>query len=327
MGKNINAPNPGNGLGYGTGFNGIPIEYDYLNAFNSSFSPNSVHVSNTQAQRYFRRYLLQRAMSIFKWKLPENWEKNYFLYCLYSIGYIGVIETDKYGVICNHGFPHGYNVQYQPTHFSIANPLLKGNVDPEIGKKCTVFRLMPDWGNINDLINCYADMMALAIETVGVNLINSHLSYVFPAPDQGTAQTFKKMYDKVSSGQPAVAVTPKLFNSDGTVKWVPFIQNVGQNYIVSDVLSDLRKLREMFDTEIGIPNSNTDKRERLIQDEVNSNNVETTTLCEMWLEQLQNDAEQTRKLFGVDISVDWRNPPEGRPDNGQESNDKPNGII
>ena len=66
----------------------------------------------------------------------------------------------------------------------------------------------------------------------------------------------------------------------------------------------------MFDTDIGIPNANTDKRERLISDEVNANNVETYSKCALWLEQLQESAAQAREMFGIDLSVDWRNPPE-----------------
>ena len=62
----------------------------------------------------------------------------------------------------------------------------------------------------------------------------------------------------------------------------------------------------MFDTDIGIPNANTDKRERLISDEVNANNVETYSKCALWLDELQESCAKTRDMFGVDIAVDWR---------------------
>ena len=50
-----------------------------------------------------------------------------------------------------------------------------------------------------------------------------------------------------------------------------FQQNVGQNYIVSDILSDMRKIDAMLDAEVGIPNANTDKKERVQSAEVNAN--------------------------------------------------------
>ena len=68
----------------------------------------------------------------------------------------------------------------------------------------------------------------------------------------------------------------------------------------------MRKIEAMFDTDVGIPNANTDKKERLVTDEVNANNVETATRCELWLEQLQTACEETNTMFGIDMSVDWR---------------------
>ena len=153
-------------------------------------------------------------------------------------------------------------------------------------------------------------MMALCAETAGVNLLNSHLSFVFPAKDKPSAETYKKLFDKVASGEPCVVVDKQLFKEDGTQVWNTFQQNIGQNYIVSDVLADMRKIEAMFDTDIGVPNANTDKRERLITDEVNANNIETITRCELWLEELKKSAERTNEMFGTEVSVEWRHDPD-----------------
>lgn len=296
-------PNAQN-IGYG-----IPADYDYINVFNSTFSPSTIHVKNTDLQRFFRRYLFQKAISVFKWKLPETWNRDYFLYVLYAWGFIGVVETDRYGVICQAGAPYGYDIYYQPTNLIITNPLLKGALQPRIGTECTVFKLQPDWGGINDLINYYADMLALCAETAGVNLLNSHLSFVFPAKNKPQAESYKKLFDKVAGGEPGVVIDSSLYSDDGSQTWQPFQQNIGQNYIVADVLSDMRKIMAQFDTEIGIPNANTDKRERLVTDEVNANNVETTTRCELWLDSLKRCAEDTNAMFDTEITVEWRHDP------------------
>lgn len=315
---------------------GVPETYDYINMFNSGFSPSTIHVKNTQLQRFFRRYLLQKAMSVFKWELPETWCRDYFLYVLYSWGCIGVVETDKFGVICQAGAPYGYDIYYQPTNLIITNPLLKGRLEPRIGIDCTVFKLQPDWGGIMDLVNYYADMMALCAETAGVNLLNSHLSFVFPAKDKVSAETYKKLFDKVSGGEPAVVIGKGLFKEDGSPAWDAFQQNIKQNYIVSDILADMRKIEFQFDTDIGIPNANVDKRERLLVDEINANNIETTSKCELWLEQLKKCAEQTNTMFGTSISVDWRHSPdeligkdtaEGVDIDGQSSNNVRDGAV
>ena len=286
---------------------GAPVFYDHANALISSSYPSTTHVHNTSIQWFFRRYLLQKALSVFAWKVPKTWSLNYMLYCLYCWGFVAIINTNKFGVIPQGCGLRGYDVMYQPTHAVIANPLLHGIKEPRIDVQCVLLRLQPDYGGIMDIVNYYADLLALCYESVSVNLLNSKLSYVFTAGNRASAEAFKKLYDKIASGEPAVVQDKTLLNDDGTPAWQAFEQNVGQNYIATDVLSDMRKIEAMYDTEIGIPNANTDKRERLITDEVNANNVETATRVDMWLAQLQEGCEKARKMFpGLELSVDWR---------------------
>lgn len=289
---------------------GAPFFYDHINAQNSIIQPSTVHVSDTGLSRFFQRYLFQKAISVFKWSLPKEWSRDYFLYVLYCWGFVAVINTDKFGVIPQGCGLQGYDVFYRPTTAIITNPLLSGILQPRIGKQCTLFKLQPDYGGIYDLVSYYADMMALSAQTAGINLLNSRLSYVFTAGDKNVSESLKKLYDRIAQGDPAVVQDKALLKDDGSPAWTQFQQNVGQNYIVSEILSDLRKWETMFDTDVGIPNANTDKRERLLTDEVNANNQETSSKCALWLEELQQAAVETQNMFGIDISVDWRIKPE-----------------
>ena len=290
--------------------NGAPYYYNYINAETSQVTPSTVHVKDSGLCRYFTKYLLQKAMSVFEWDLPETWNKDYFLYVLYCWGYVAVVNTDKFGVIPQGCGLKGYDVFYAPTHAVIANPLLSGILEPRIGTQCELLKLQPDFSGILDLVGHYAEQMALASQSVSVNLLNSKLSYVFTAKTKALAESLKKMYDQIASGEPAVVIDSRLKNAaDGEETWKAFEQNVGGNYIVTDLLSDLRKIESMFDTEIGIPNANTDKRERLIQDEVNANNIETYSKCALWLENLQDACKRVNDMFGLSISVRWREIP------------------
>lgn len=297
----------------------IPANYDTKNLFNSIISPSTVHCKNTRLQRYFRRYLMQKAISVFKWNVPDTWDLDYFLYTLYGYGYCAIINTDEFGVIPQWGALGGYNVFYRPTYVMITNPLIKGMKKPTIGVDCTVVKLEPDYGGISDLVAYYADMMALCAESIGINLVNSHVATVFPASNKSVAESYKKMYDKIASGDPAVVVDKNLFNDTGEPTWTPFQANLSQEYIADKILADMRKIEAMFDTDVGIPNANTDKKERLVTDEVNANNVETATRCEFWLEELKKACEETKKMFGIEFSVDWRvDPKQDIQDNWQE---------
>ena len=290
--------------------NGAPYYYNYINAETSQVTPSTVHVKDSGLCRYFTKYLLQKAMSVFEWDLPETWNKDYFLYVLYCWGYVAVVNTDKFGVIPQGCGLKGYDVFYAPTHAVIANPLLSGILEPRIGTQCELLKLQPDFSGILDLVGHYAEQMALASQSVSVNLLNSKFSYVFTAKTKALAESLKKMYDQIASGEPAVVIDSRLKNAaDGEETWKAFEQNVGGNYIVTNLLADLRKIEAMFDTEIGIPNANTDKRERLIQDEVNANNIETYSKCAMWLENLQDACKRVNDMFGMSISVRWREIP------------------
>ena len=195
---------------------------------------------------------------------------------------------------------------YQPTHAIITNPLFKKTYDLRIGTQCELVRLQPDFGSVLDLVTYYSDMLALCAESAGVNLVNSKMSYVFAADGKNSAESLKKLYDKIASGEPAAIIDKTLFNPDGSPRWQFFSQNVSQNYIVDRLLVDMRKIENMFCTAVGIPNSNTDKKERLISDEVNSNNFETRSLVSVWFDSIAKSFEKINNMFGLNLRVDWR---------------------
>lgn len=285
---------------------GAPYEYDYINAQTQMVRPSTMHLHDNGMQRFFRKYLLEKAISVFEWKLPETWSRNYFYYVLYCWGYIAVINTDKFGVIPQGCGLQGYNVMYDPTTAVISNPLLTGILTPTIGQQCELIKLQPNYSGILDIVDFYADMLALSASTATSDLFNSKLAYVFCSANKSSAESFKKMFDEVASGNPAVTVDKNLFNDDGSPNWMIFNQNLSQTYIVSQILDDMRKWECRFDTEIGVPNSNTSKRERLITDEVQSNNVEVKCKAALWLETLQECVRKVNAMFGTQISVDWR---------------------
>ena len=284
---------------------GPPVFYDYANAAVSLVSPSTMHTNST-LKWYFMRYLLQKAMAVFKWKMPETWAQNYILYTLYCWGYFAVINTNKFGVIGQACSLSGYDVFYQPTTATIANPLLKGITQPKIDVQCTLVRLQPDYGSIMDKINFYADILALSAETVGTNLFNSKLAYVFASQNKAAAETFKKMYDKIASGEPAVFMDKGLFNDDGSPNWIMFNQDLKDSYIVSEIMDDMRKWECKFCSDLGIPNNDNEKKERLITAEVESNDVEVKLWADLALEELKKSCKKTRDMFGIELDVDWR---------------------
>ena len=290
--------------------NELPFDYGTMNLYNYNRSPSTVHVKNTRLRAYFRKYLFQKAISVFDWNLPEEWDHDYFLYTLYAAGYIAVVNTDQYGTICQHCALGGYNLYYHPSYAIITNPLIRNTITANIDIDCAVIKLMPDYSSIMDIVGYYADMLALSAESAGVNLVNVKTGTVFGAENKQKAESYKKMYDVLASGEPAVVIDKSLLADDGKPTWFPFTQNVKESYVTSDILSDMHKIEMMFDTMIGIPNANTEKRERLVTDEVNANNVETSSLASLWMKTIKRDVDKANDMFGLSISLDWRVKPD-----------------
>lgn len=282
-----------------------PYTYEFINQYNSLFSPSTVHVKNTGLARFFKRYLLQEAISRFEFTLPERWDYNYFTIVLFVIGFIfGFDKEPKFGLIPQHGMIGGRTVQYQPYYATISNPRfeVQGSYRLTIGKECSIIKLQPDYCGLYDIVDYYGDMMALTAETVGVNILNSKLSFVFAADNKASAESFKKLYDNFASGEPASFADKNLFDEEGNLRNTLMLQNVGQNFIADRLLDCLGVIRNKFLTDIGIPNANTDKRERLISSEVSANNGETASKVSVWLSEIKKGFKQTREMFGVSES-------------------------
>lgn len=285
---------------------GAPFFYDFQNAYASYRSPNTVHSQNTGLSLFFQKILLQRAMSNFKFTMPKHWAKNYFLYCLYCWGFVSVINTNRFGVIPQGCSLKGYNVMYQPNKAVISNPLFDKIYDLTIGTECALIRLQPDYSGVMDLVTTYADLMAMTMETAGVNIIASKLSYIIGAENKAVSESFKGLFDRVMSGEPAVVVDKQLLTEDGKPTWSTFTNNLKGNYIAGELLQDLQEWVRQFDSEIGIPHTNSLKRERLVAGEVNGNAAESYSKADLWLETIWEGLDDANRLFGLDLAVEWR---------------------
>lgn len=282
--------------------------YDFINQYNAARNPSEVHCHNTGLVNMYQRYLFEKLISVFKFTgLRQDIPLNYLQAVLLGWGHVVFINTDAFGVIPQAATLGGYNVFYQPSYAIVTNPSLKPNSRRLIiGVDCEVVKMQPDYGGAMDLVTTYADMMGLALESAGINLVNSKMAYVFAAGSQAQAQSFKKLYDEIMSGAPAAFTDKTLFNEDGTRNWDFFANNLKQNYIGSEILEDMKRIEDKFETDIGIPNANTYKRERMISSEVGSNNIATGAKAILWAETMNEGFDRVNDMFGTNLHVEYR---------------------
>ena len=248
---------------------------------------------------------------------------------LYGAGYVGVLDVPGMGVIPQYCTIKGYNVYYQPKGFIVANAAIQNGqtLEKSIGIDGVLMKLTPDYTGICDLIGYYADLMAVSAESMGVNILNSKLAYIFGVKNQAAADSFKKMVDKINAGDPAVFIDKNLLDEEGNPTWVEYAQDLRNNFIAPDLLQTMNQIERMFESEIGIPNNGgIEKKERLISDEVNANNVSTYSKAALWLENLQTSCAEVNRMFGINVSIDWRKI-KGRETYGSESETLNTGSV
>ena len=72
---------------------------------------------------------------------------------------------------------------------------------------------------------------------------------------------------------------------------------VRENYITTDVQDAKRSIMNEFLTAIGVNNANTDKRERLISNEVDANNAELVAAVGLWQDNIDRQIEKAVAMF------------------------------
>lgn len=258
-------------------------------------------VANASAM-YYRAKLLRLILQRFDFQnIPDTWELDYFLTHLFVDGTICVTDTSA-GVLALKCGLTGIGIFEQPTECIIANPVL-GNFRRSIGEDCEIVRIQYDYMGVGWIIERYATLLAMCDSGIAVNLLNTKATYVFGATSKQQAETFKAIYDKITMGEPAVFTTT---DNAGLMKEQLFTMPAKENYIADDVQLLKRKIVNEFLTDIGINNTNLDKRERLTNDEVNANNDEVLANIQHWYDNIIEGITKANKMFGLDISCTIR---------------------
>lgn len=282
-------------------FNNINIPFsDLLNNFFAR-KPKDVDGIANVSTIYYREFLLKKILSRFEFDgLPREWEVDYFLETLFLEGHLTITDTGI-GVIPLRCGLTGVGVFNQPTRVIVANPVL-GNFERTIGVDCEVVRIQYNYQGVGWIINRYATLLAMCDSAVAVNLMNTKATYVFKASSKAQAETMKKMYDDITMGRPAVFVGENgALNEDNV-----YVMPAKQNFISDDVQLLKRKIVNEFLTEIGINNTNLDKRERLTDDEVNANNDEVLANIQHWYDNIKDGLDRANRLFNLNLSVKVR---------------------
>lgn len=289
-----------------------PIGMDKVNLVTNYFQPSGIKTDSRYTDM-FDRMLYERVASVFDIRYNASFDINYFKYVLLGAGYICITNTAKYGLVAQYATIYGYNIYMMPTMASIltcaTNDTLE-KTDMTIGKDCALLYLNSNRCGIFDIIGYYSYKLALVASAFDMNVFNSKLAFMTAAKNKSAAQTIKKIYDEVQSGNPAVTFDSSIKNDslkDDKCLWETFNKDLKQNFIAPELIDVFEKLLDEFDTEVGIPSIGSDKKERLTVNETEKNDVESVTRLTTWLESLQQGINVANKLYpNLNLSISIR---------------------
>ena len=286
-----------------------PLNYDQINNIEGHIQPSMLKYCNSVTYAYWQRSLFQRAISTIDFKgLPDTWEasvRDFFYWCIFAYGYVGVFDTEEFGLSFQPGALYGFDFYYQPVEFLVDNPKL--NRSFKIHEEAEIIKLTPDYRGIFDIISYYAMLLSALDSGINSSIVNSKFVWLMGAKNKAAAESLKKVFDKVASGEPAVVFDQSLLQQDPQSKEEPwsFLErnNLKQSYLTTDQLMDRSTLLSSFDAEIGIRSLPYNKKERLVTAEAESREQDSTARLMVWKSTLDSSLELVNKMFKTNIKA------------------------
>lgn len=263
-------------------------------------------LSNERLQLEYKTWCLKKLFGAFEFGgVPDEWDYDYMLTNLFIHGYIAITDTSA-GVVPLRCGITGIDIFDHPTRAIFANAVL-GNFERNLygdnpATDCALVKIQYDFMGVMPVVDRYAALLALCDNSIAVNLRNSKVAFIGLVSSKQQATTFEKLYRDIDRGKPAVYAK----KGDGLSTDDIYYNHVRETYIANDVQLLKQSIKNDFLTEVGLNNANTDKRERLIVDEVNANNDEVQANVQHWLDNIREGLRRANSLFGLNLTVALR---------------------
>lgn len=234
---------------------------------------DAIMMNNSTYNDYLER-MKKICLSMFEWQnLPTSMNARFLEMCLFYNGQAALLYDDDFGYINTMAADGGYiNIYGLPTElqcysyrFNQRRGLYMTDTGEEKGKECIL--VMNNYERIptTATVSLFAYRLAEAQRTADVN-IQAQRTPVLITTDQKQYFTLKKMYEEYDGNTPAIFADKNLITPDAlkSIKTeAPFIAN--------NIMDYKREIWNEFLTFMGISNL-SEKRERMISNEVDSNN-------------------------------------------------------
>lgn len=277
----------------------------FKNAYKEAYDiePKEVIAQNNLRTDFYRTFLWRLFLGSVKIKVPKKWSIDFVRAILLWGGAIGVTELG--GAVV----PFSYAIKtrnkwHYPITVQATGELANDIPEREIGVNCEIVYLdSADFPNcyyatgVQSYIDIYAQKLANCDGGIDTNLLVTRTPWVFGVENDNQVQDMKALFRRVMSGAPAVYYKMgRKFNPQQ--KDLPLLKTpVKENFVTLDMQTAKRAIIDEFLTGIGINNANTEKRERLITQEVEANDAEISAAVALWQDNVSRGIEKVKELY------------------------------
>lgn len=240
-------------------------------------------------------------LSMFEWEnLPKTMNARFIEMCLFYNGQAAFLYDDDYGYLNTMAADGGYiNIYGLPTEltcysyrFNQRRSLYTTDTGEEKGKECIL--VMNNFERIptSATVNLFAYRLAEAQRTADVN-IKAQRTPILITTDQKQLFSLKKMYEEYDGNTPAIFADKNVITPDALKAL-----KTDAPFIAQNIMDYKREIWNEFLTFMGISNL-SEKRERMISNEVDSNNELVNLNLQALLIPRKEACEQFNEKYGL----------------------------
>jgi len=232
-------------------------------------------VMNNQTYNDYLNRMRKICLSMFEWiNLPKSMNARFLEQCLFYQGQAALLYDNDFGYLNTMASDGGYiNIYGLPTEimcysyrFNQRRSLYTDDSSgAEKGEECILVLNNYDRVPTTYTISLFAYRLAEAQRTADVN-IKGHRTPILITTDQKQYFTLKKMYEEYDGNTPAIFADKNVITPDA-IKSL----KTDTPMILDDIMDYKREIWNEFLTFMGISNL-SEKRERMISNEIDSNN-------------------------------------------------------
>ena len=260
--------------------------------------PSATKGINTLTYNDYYMRLTQLATTMFKWNnLPNLIPERFIEKVLFNWGHAAFIKDDEKGFMVTRITPSGqlncYDDPVNITAYAV-------NYSKEYKvSDCVIMRNNPFEVPTSWTIRLFAQRLAEVERTLDVN-IKAQKTPIVILTDEKQRLTMKNFMQKYDGN------TPFIFGNKSLDLESVKVLNTEAPYIADQLMIYKHDIWNEAMSFLGIQNANTDKKERLITDEVTANNQLVMLSANVMLTSRELACKEINEMFGTNISVELR---------------------